>query len=918
MSSFDPKSTLSVSRAEIDSRDPTFRIMPDGGGPPSTVLLVQRIVSIGSEARQDISIQVPGIATRHARLVQEGSKYRIYDLTEHNGVLVNNQKLEGSILLKDGDTIRLQDAQGSGATVLYSNPIERALGSDTVGRLYLLDRSPFIIGRDPNAAITLSTLAVSWHHARIEEQGGGHVLHDGGSTNGTFVNDRPVSGAYRLRPEDVIRIDQTLFVYKGKALARLANTLQLELEAVDLEMTYRTGFPPRTLNTMRGVSLAVQPKEFVAIIGGSGSGKSTLLRALNGANRATGGKVMINGEDFYANYELYQPTIGYVPQTDIVQDALTVYQSLDYGARLRFPNEPAASREERIRRVLEDVELMDFKDRLVGRLSGGQKKRVSIALELMAEPALLYMDEPSSGLDPGLDKSMMETLRRLADRGHIVVVVTHTTLNIDLCDQLALMARGYLAYYGPPRAALAFFGARDYSEIYNRVQQSPAVLEAAASETMFLAPGSGMLSAASKQDIAPQEAARLWAEHYQGTSQYKQYVTGRLNKAPQQKTGEMALANKRLRGARRGTFWQQARVLTERTIALVRRDLRTIISLLLVLPLVGLFLGLISLDPIENTRGQMLVSRGAPSDYLLLLDKLKLDPVATVPPTGAAAQPSSGQPIAGQQGGQGGQEGGRPRATTPQVKGVGTFAPASDAQRLLFMLALAVTLFGIFASAYTIVTEKSLFLRERMVNLRIAPYLSSKVVVYSLLAMFSCLLSLLTLSLGVRLPDQGLITWGPLEIFISMALTALAGVSIGILLSAVSRQVNAVTYAVLAVLFVQILFPGVLFKMDGILEPLSRLTVTRWSLEALGGTADMVTRNAEGRIVVETVPVNPRTGQPLVGAPPAKQYFPAPPALSVTYPTTAGDLAIRWAALLGFSVVFLAASGLVLNRNESF
>ncbi len=297
----------------------------------------------------------------------------------------------------------------------------------------------------------------------------------------------------------------------------------------------------------------------------------------------------------------------------------------------------------------------------------------------------------------------------------------------------------------------------------------------------------------------------------------------------------------------------------------------------------------------------MLVSRGDSSAYLLLMDKLPLQPVA---PVDAAAKPAS--------------TGGTKTGTAQGVSAVGTFAPANDAQRLLFMASLAVTLFGIFASAYTIVAEKSLFLRERMVNLRIAPYLASKVIVYSVLAMISSFLLLITLSIGVRLPDQGLITWGPLELFITMTLTAIAGVSVGILLSALNRQVNAVTYAVLALLFVQILFPGVLFKMDGALEPISRLTITRWSLEAMGGTADMVARDAEGRIVVQATAVNPRTGKPLVGAVQPRQYFPAPPALSVTYPTTPGDLLIRWGVLIAFSAVFLIGASLVLNRSESF
>jgi hypothetical protein len=232
---------------------------------------------------------------------------------------------------------------------------------------------------------------------------------------------------------------------------------------------------------------------------------------------------------------------------------------------------------------------------------------------------------------------------------------------------------------------------------------------------------------------------------------------------------------------------------------------------------------------------------------------------------------------------------------------VGNFVPAGEAQRLLFMMSLSVVLLGLFTSAYVIVEEKSLFLRERMVNLRIAPYLGSKVVVDGGLALVSSIAFMIALSFGVRLPDQGLLLPGPIEIFITLLLTSLTGISIGLLLSAVSREVNAVTYAVLAVLFVQILFPGVLFKMDGpILDPLSRLTVTRWSLEALGGTADMVTRNAEGRVVVEAPVINPKTGRPIAGQT-AIQFFPAPSQLSVTYPSSGGDLLLHWAILLGFS-----------------
>jgi hypothetical protein len=202
-----------------------------------------------------------------------------------------------------------------------------------------------------------------------------------------------------------------------------------------------------------------------------------------------------------------------------------------------------------------------------------------------------------------------------------------------------------------------------------------------------------------------------------------------------------------------------------------------------------------------------------------------------------------------------------------------------------------------------------------MVNLRIAPYLASKLVVYGGLAMISCLLLLIIVSFGVRLPSQGVITWGPLELFVSLSLTAIAGVTIGLLLSSLGRQVNAVTYAVLGVLFIQILFPGVLFKMTGALQPLSMLTVTRWSVESLGATANLPARDAESEIVVRTKIYNVDSQTEL---PEGIQLFPAPPSISLNYPSTAGGLWVRWGVMIGFSALFLVLAGLALNRSESF
>lgn len=860
------KQTIVTSKDDVE---PILQITPDSGE-SYTLRLQKRSATIGSERGQDILLQYDGIAPEMARLEADGLSYRLYDLTDYPGDVLVNGKGVDDYLLTDGDVIRLQDEDNRGVTITFLNAIERAKRSDEAG-LFTLRDFPFTIGRNPDSTIALNYLAVSWNHAQIVEQAGTHILQDLGSTNGTFVNDRQIKGDYKLKKDDVIRIDQAIFIYRGNALHKLSSVQRFQLDAVNLEMTYTSGVRRRKLNTMRQVSLSMETGEFVAIIGGSGSGKSTLLKALNGAQPPTGGAVVINGNNFYENYELYQPVIGYVPQADIVNDKLTVEQSLEYSAKLRFPNEPAPAREQRIERALEQVHLKEVRNRAVGRLSGGQKKRVSIALELMAEPRLLFMDEPSSGLDPGLDRSMMQTLRRLANRGHCVAVVTHTTLNIDICDKLALMAMGNLCYYGSPKEALTFFGVREYTEIYNKV------LEWRDPET--------------KEMLLPIEAARNWAEKYRQSAYYVRYVTDQLQesslRAPSKET---MLSNKRLSGSRRGTIWQQLKALTQRTLRLALNDFRTMIALMIVLPLVGLFLGLISYDTIDNTRGQMLIDRFVDEPLITFFDRLPLNEVET-DSAASANRPSN-------------------------VVGSATFTPASDAQRILFMLALAVTLLGIFASAYTIVEEKSLYLRERMTNLRIPPYLLSKVIVYGGFALISCLLALITLSIGVELPAQGVLLWGPLEIYITLALTALAGITLGLLVSSMARQINTVTYIVLALLFVQILFAGVLFEMNGALEAPSRLTLTRWSLEALGATTDMEARDAESHFVIATVPVSRDTGEPLRNAPLTRQFYPTPSALSVSYPNEAGGLLLRWAVLGGFSVLFLGTAAYVLDRSD--
>jgi ABC-type cobalamin/Fe3+-siderophores transport system ATPase subunit len=183
--------------------------------------------------------------------------------------------------------------------------------------------------------------------------------------------------------------------------------------------------------------------------------------------------VLVDGIDLYPAYDEVRHRIGLVPQEDVLHDQLKVGQALEYAAALRLPDDvPASARAERVSSVLAQLDLTERRDLQISRLSGGQRKRASVAMELLTEPSLLYLDEPTSGLDPLLDREVMRGLRSLADRGRTVVVVTHSTLQLHMCDKVLVMARGgRVAYFGPPDGLLAHFGAADYADAFTELSE---------------------------------------------------------------------------------------------------------------------------------------------------------------------------------------------------------------------------------------------------------------------------------------------------------------------------------------------------------------------------------------------------------------------------------------------------------------
>lgn len=324
------------------------------------------------------------------------------------------------------------------------------------------------IGRSEDNDIVLSDLLVSRRHAELHVGRADIEIVDLGSANGTFVNGQRVTQA-SLRQRDVIALGHHLFQLEGTTLVESLDSGDVSFEAEGLSVW------AGKKQLMHDVSFRLPARTLLAVVGPSGAGKSTLLHALTGFRPADAGFVRYAGRDLYAEYDELRRRIGYVPQEDLLHTALTVRKALDYGAELRFPPDvTAAERGSRVDEVLAELGLTAHADTPVARLSGGQRKRTSVALELLTKPSLLYLDEPTSGLDPGLDKSVMMSLRSLADDGRTVIVVTHSVAHLDLCDLVLVLAPGgYVAYLGPPKSALTYFGKKDFPDVFIELEASP-------------------------------------------------------------------------------------------------------------------------------------------------------------------------------------------------------------------------------------------------------------------------------------------------------------------------------------------------------------------------------------------------------------------------------------------------------------
>ncbi|GGO90785.1 FHA domain-containing protein [Wenjunlia tyrosinilytica] len=524
----------------------------------SKVLSTSRSYHVGRDPLSDIVLTDPRVSWHHAVLRPGEGWWTLEDLGSTNGTFADGRPVQRRSGVGPGTVIRFGNPSTGPCAVLRAvppptpepvvpTPVTHATGTfrqPTMVR-QLVTRT-IRIGRALDNDLVVDDLVVSRNHAELRARpDGGYDIVDLGSHNGTYLNGQPVHHA-PVDAGDIVGIGHSAFVLVGDELQEFVDTGEVSLGVQGLAVTVDRG--RRTL--LDHVSFPVGEKCLLAVVGPSGAGKSTLLNALTGLRPAEQGTVLYDGRDLYRDYAELRQRIGLVPQDDILHSQLTVRRALGYAAELRFPGDTAkAERQARVDEVIHELGLDARVDQPIHSLSGGQRKRVSVALELLTKPSLLFLDEPTSGLDPGMDRSVMHMLRGLADDGRTVIVVTHSVLSLDVCDRLLVLAPGgRIAYYGPPEEALPFFGFSQWPEAFEAFEN---------------------------------DRERDWSGQFRASPQYYQYIAAAMD----QPRLPVSSAQGVVKRPKAQSWGGQLRTLIRRYTAALTAD-RTFLAIMIALPFV--------------------------------------------------------------------------------------------------------------------------------------------------------------------------------------------------------------------------------------------------------------------------------------------------------------------------------------------
>ena len=817
---------------------PSLEIRSNASGEKSIHTLDKPVIDIGRSSTNDIVVRSQNVSGQHLQIIRQGNSFvLVHPHPERkqtlNGLLYQGRKIRGDEhfrkVLAHGDVFRIGNENGTFVTLTYDDGSGVHKDPLPPMRPIRLQDAEVTIGRLPDNTVELSHPQVSAHHARLVREGGTYRILDLHSTNHVYVNAQIVTNAL-LKMGDEIRIGPYRLVFEGTRLAEYDESSYIRIDALNLKK-----YGNNHVTLLNNISLSIAPRKFVAIVGGSGAGKSMLIDALSGLRPAHEGKVLYNGQDYYRNIAAFNTQLGYVPQDDIVHRDLTVERALYYAARMRLPGDFTKEQIwQRIAEVLEDVEMTGKQKLLIRKLSGGQRKRVSMALELLANPSLFFLDEPTSGLDPGLDRKMMFLLRKLADKGHTIILVTHATNNISTCDYVCFLAQGgRLAYFGPPEEARVYFGKDDFAEIYSSLE--------------------GRDESGSYEDSAVPEEAEV---RFRNSQDYQTYLAQPLKEAQgnlggrdksrpyegEGKDGGAQFIAPDMKHLKRSNPWKQFLLLTMRQLELLKNNVSNASILLLQAPLVAFLLillvrfeiggGIFDANHLVQCRTQILTSSGplALPGVSNVTDLVDCQGVVNFLNTDA-----NGMQYAQSRGG-----------TSQALQDFITPAQSGDAQRVIFLVAFFAVIFGIINGTREIVKEIGIYRRERAVALRILPYLFSKMMVLGVLALVQGASMLLIVHI-LEPFSQSVFLPVLLEMYITLALAGVAGVMMGLLISALAPNDDTANSLLPIIIIPQVIFAGSIIPLkDWFTQGVAALFPTRWALTAMGSSLGLHSDKIDG------------------------------------------------------------------------
>lgn len=796
-------SPASAEPAHLDLLDPDTRKV-------KRIELNREVTRLGRDPEGEVVIDIAAavVSRRHAEIKKTGEKFFISDLKSFNGTLVGGKRITETVQLCDGDEIQL----GAGGPLLrladpaHPAPAQRPLGAPTpsqqaipsafgqiaamagqtivstgtgsltpttpagssepqlLARLSFDTRPQLSVGRAPDNDLRLDGLQISNHHARFARDNGSVTVEDAGSTNGVYVNGERIGGRHPVQLSDVIQIGPFVLqadAHQGVAVYDTRSKTRIDCINIAKIVTNRSG--GGSIKLLDDVGLTILPNEFVGMLGPSGAGKSTLMDSMNGMRPATSGTVLINNLDLYRHLDSLKQSIGYVPQDDIIHRELTVYRTLYYVARLRLSRDVSTREIDQIVNEVMDVTgLSERRDVPVGQLSGGQRKRVSIAVELITKPSVIFLDEPTSGLDPATEEKIMKLFRQIAESGRTVVLTTHAMENVKLFDKIVVLMRGKLVFYGAPQEALAHVKAGSFKDLYDKLEAPIDQQTAALPPLPANATKSQKQARKQQREQISEQVAEEWKRKFQTTEAYRRNVVEPLSVLP--RDGRAAAPPKRRKSMIDAV--RQWGTLTRRYLEVLSRDKFNLLILFGQAPIIAFLTYLV-------------VGAKSPRDFPY------------------------------------------------------------------FMLALVSIWFGTSVASREIIRERAVYTRERMVNLSLLPYVASKLFVLALIVSFQCLLLFGSLKFLHYTGLMNLPGWAIPQVIIIL-LTAMVGLALGLLISAIVKTSEMATSLVPLILIPQILFSGLVGVPVNTARVIGTLMPATWAFDGLKRWSWLDTLDEEG------------------------------------------------------------------------